>query len=107
MCTAAGLQDLKRGTLNVEIERDYHSRPDYVIPAAQVNDVHGLHLERCRVRGLRSQNDFGAPRPGWRNNPLNVLELMSEHHLRSELSLEDGAIVEVEVGGDAEWWSGK
>jgi hypothetical protein len=93
ICAATGLLMLRPGTLNVELEHEYNGDPDFIIPAAQVNDIHGLHIERCLVGGLRGvlvRNDFGAPRSGWRNNPLSILEIMSEHSLRREPDLTDG-----------------
>jgi CTP-dependent riboflavin kinase len=102
-----GIAGLKSGTLNVKLAHDYHVDPDHVVRAELVNDVHGLHLQRCRVRGRRCvivRNDFGAPRPGWRNNPLHVVEIMSDQHLRHELHLEDDSVIDIEVGGGATWW---
>lgn len=108
ICALTGISGLRSGTLNVKFAHDYHIVPDYMLSAEHVNDVHGLHLQRCRVHGWRCvivRNDFGAPRPGWRNNPLHIVEIMSDHYLRHERQLEDDAVLDIEVGGGATWWN--
>lgn len=115
-----GLPPLQEGTLNVRLQEHY---PITAVTAV-VTDVEYNHhqecikLRRCRIRragtdgpGLRGV----VVRPSQHENPdqdhWTRLEVMSPHHLRTELSIPagvEGVLVEVELeGGYREvpsWW---
>ena len=100
-----GLPGMVPGTLNVCLDEAYFVRaPDAVITAAEYNGAECIMLKRCVLRGLRCF----VMRPnthelGYAHGPAH-LELLSAHHLRNELSLSEGARVEVELDGDPQWW---
>jgi CTP-dependent riboflavin kinase len=102
-----GIGPLHAGALNLQIEMPYDPEPDAVLLPNQWNGTDHAVLKRCRVRGLRCvlyKPYLHQPRPGWKHNPLDVLEIMSARHLRTEFNPSHGSPLVVEVEGDEAWW---
>src|SRR5262249_618633 len=102
-----GLPDLVPGTLNVPLDAPFLVSPDALISPEEYNGTHSIKLQRCLIRGVRAvimrPHTHELPRP-WGHGPAH-LELMSHKHLRRHLGLEDNEAIDVDIGGDLEWWS--
>ena len=102
-----GLPSMAPGTLNVVLPERYLVRADAVIHSTEYFTGEVLKLQRCRAFGRRmiimrpDSHEYAA------SDGANVLELVSDLHLRRTFGLRDGDTVEVEVEGDGVWWDGK
>ena len=113
-----GLPGLSDGTLNLQVPRHYPiTAVDAVITPQEYNhEDECIKLRRCRLR----KTDGGGTsvrgvivRPSQHEDPERPhylrLEIMSQHHLRTALSLADNDEVIVEIEGEREkddnWWN--
>ena len=105
----SGLATLRPGTLNVQLDSEYLWHPFVILRPDEWNGSDSAALAHCRVAGLRCvlyKPCADRPIPGWKQSGLDVLEIMSECHLRSTLGLVDGSTIEVEVeaeGDEGRW----
>jgi hypothetical protein len=102
-----GFGALAKGTLNLALPEPYIVTADAQLTGQEYFSGETIKLQRCVVRGLRAlimRPETHETIPGFGHGPAH-LELMSEHHLTSTLMLMPGAELDVEVEGDAAWWS--
>ena len=100
-----GLPSVVPGTLNIVLAGSYVVEPDAEITAAEYNQIEVIKLQRCILRGVRAvimRPDSHELTP----RGIGRLELMSHYKLRTHLKLDDNEEVEVEIGGDRDWWDG-
>lgn len=100
-----GLSAMVPGTLNITLPERYLVRADAIISSNEYFTGEILKLQRCRAFRRRmiimrpDSHEFSH------SNGANVLELVSNIHLRRTFLLKDGDNVEVEVEGDESWWA--
>jgi len=99
-----GLHRMAPGTLNVVLPDRYLVRADEVIHSAEYFTGEVLKLQRCRALGRRMITMRPDSHEFTGSSAANVLELISDLHLRRTFGLKDGDTLEVEVEGDEVWW---
>jgi len=100
-----GLPSMAPGTLNVQLSHRYIVSADAAIGPTE---YFTRELQRCRVRGHRMwimRPDSHERSPLGPQDPARVLELISPIRLRNAWCLKDHSVLEIEVEGDADWWS--
>ena len=104
--------NLVPGTLNVDIPEEYIVFADAVVlpheyPLNQTSNLNEtIKFERCIVEGYKAlimRPDSHEIGDGQFHGKKH-LELMGQVKFREVLGLANGSIVEVEVGGDEQWW---
>ncbi len=101
-----GLHSLVKGTLNLSLQAPYIVLADAVITGQEYFSGETIKLQRCLIRGIRAiimRPNTHEGTPPFGHGPAH-LELLSEHHLTSELGLSAGSIIDVEIEGDEAWW---
>ena len=98
------------GTLNIRIAEPYIVPADATIVPPEY--LEKLKLKRCRLRGFRCcimrpepHETVPESEAERRQDALTRLEIMSDCHLRTALTLNNGDPVEIEIDGDEHWWN--
>lgn len=99
-----GLPAMIPGTLNITLSERYLVRADAFIYSNEYFTGETLKLQRCRAFGRRMIIMRPDSHEASHGNGANVLELVSDIHLRRTFPLTDGDTVAVEVEGDESWW---
>ena len=93
------------GTLNVRLPGPLERGPSWqYLPAADVapdwearTGQSGYFLARATVAGRYRGLAFQAVEPGERGYPPDLIELFCEVHLRTELGVDDGDVIDVRL----------
>jgi len=100
-----GIAALLAGTLNLRLASPYFVQPDSRLTKAEYWGVEEVLLQRCRVAGFRCYIVRPESHERGKAHGPTGLEIASDRHLRTVLGLQDGAVLGVEVEGDAAWWN--
>jgi CTP-dependent riboflavin kinase len=102
-----GFEAIFPGTLNVQIETEYCVLDDgeyqLSIDAHEYSEREWVKLKRCKLNELkcaiiRPSDHFWVPKFKKR------IEIVGQHHFRSELGLSDNSEVSIEFQGNDDWW---